>query len=44
MNETIPVSYEPPSLTAVGSFMADTLGTVSVGNSDDSDAGQYYSA
>jgi hypothetical protein len=35
--------YEPPTVTRVGDFAADTHGSVSVGNSDDSDAGQYYS-
>jgi hypothetical protein len=34
--------YEPPSIIGVGDFAADTHGSVSVGNSDDSDAGQYY--
>lgn len=37
-----PPVYEPPAVTPVGSFGADTLGDVSVGQSDDSDAGQYY--
>ncbi|MBO2464981.1 hypothetical protein [Actinomadura violacea] len=35
-------AYQPPSVTRVGEFGADTHGSVSVGNSDDSDAGQYY--
>jgi hypothetical protein len=34
--------YEPPSIIKVGDFAADTHGSVSVGSSDDSDAGQYY--
>ncbi|MEU5437238.1 lasso RiPP family leader peptide-containing protein [Streptomyces sp. NPDC020719] len=36
-------AYEAPKVMAVGSFAADTLGDVSIGQSDDSDAGQYYS-
>ncbi|MFE0059945.1 lasso RiPP family leader peptide-containing protein [Streptomyces sp. NPDC059003] len=35
-------AYEAPKVVAVGSFAADTLGDVSIGQSDDSDAGQYY--
>ncbi|MEV0621713.1 lasso RiPP family leader peptide-containing protein [Nonomuraea sp. NPDC050404] len=35
-------SYQPPQVIPVGSFAASTMGTVSTGNSDDSDAGQYY--
>jgi hypothetical protein len=35
-------AYQAPSVTRVGDFAADTHGSVSVGNSDDSDAGQYY--
>lgn len=35
-------AYQPPSIIRVGEFTADTHGSVSVGNSDDSDAGQYY--
>lgn len=34
--------YEPPTIIKVGDFAADTHGSVSVGSSDDSDAGQYY--
>lgn len=34
--------YEAPAITKVGDFAADTHGSVSVGSSDDSDAGQYY--
>ncbi|GAA2064483.1 hypothetical protein GCM10009801_09130 [Streptomyces albiaxialis] len=35
-------SYQAPAVTPVGSFATDTRGDVSVGQSDDSDAGQYY--
>lgn len=34
--------YVAPAVTKVGTFSDDTLGDVSVGQSDDSDAGQYY--
>ncbi|MFC5724120.1 lasso RiPP family leader peptide-containing protein [Streptomyces gamaensis] len=40
--ETARPAYEAPKVTPVGTFAADTLGDVSVGQSDDSDAGQYY--
>lgn len=40
--ETGSPAYEAPKVMVVGSFAADTLGDVSVGQSDDSDAGQYY--
>jgi hypothetical protein len=38
-----PDVYEPPTVTLVGSFAADTMGSYSVGQSDDGDAGAYYS-
>ena len=40
--QTTETGYEPPSLVKVGDFASDTHGSVSVGSSDDSDAGQYY--
>ncbi|RJL24004.1 lasso RiPP family leader peptide-containing protein [Bailinhaonella thermotolerans] len=35
--------YVPPAVEKVGDFATDTMGSYSVGSSDDSDAGQYYS-
>ncbi|MGP4104395.1 lasso RiPP family leader peptide-containing protein [Nonomuraea sp. KM90] len=40
----MPVGYEAPQLSRVGSFASSTLGSYSKDTSDDSDAGQYYTS